>query len=80
MSKRLIRIPANELVVSTKNLMGKLASVVLKTGAVSIGYVKQVDEKSITLKTKRSSTLQFQFNEIIEIILDSPKDAAIASS
>lgn len=80
MSKRLIRIPASQVAASSKKIINQLANIVLKTGAVSIGYVKQVDGNSVTLKTKRSSTLQFELKEINEIIIDTPKDAAIASS
>ena len=80
MSKRLIRIPASQVLASSEKIINQLANIVLKTGAVSIGYVKQVDGNSVTLKTKRSSTLQFELKEINEIIIDLPKDAEVTSS
>ncbi len=80
MSKRLIRIPASHIAASTEKIINQLANIVLKSGAVSIGYIKQVDGNSVTLKTKRSSILRFELKEINEIIIDIPKDAAIASS
>ncbi len=80
MSKRLIRIPASHIAASTEKIINQLANIVLKSGAVSIGYIKQVDGNSVTLKTKRSSILRFVLKEINEIIIDIPKDAAIASS
>ena len=59
--------------------MNNLANIVLNTGAVSIGYITQVDGNSVTLKTKRSSLLHFELKDINEIILDLPTNAPVAT-
>lgn len=70
MSKRLVKIPLNDLPAHTNELIGKTVNVVLKSNQTFYGQCERIENTCFVLRDFRKHAHQLAFTQIESVIYD----------